>query len=140
MKVLIDTNVVLDVILEREPFVESAIALFALIEAGKLQGYITATTITNIFYIVRKLRGRETALQAISRLIKGLNLCTVNLQVIQQAVSINLQDFEDGVQVACAISENLDAIVTRDQNDFQIVNFPVLSTTDLLNRLSNTDD
>lgn len=54
MRVLVDTNIVLNVILEREPFVESATDLFNLIEKGKIQGYIAATTITNIFYIVRK--------------------------------------------------------------------------------------
>ncbi|MCC3471298.1 MAG: PIN domain-containing protein [Microcoleus sp. PH2017_15_JOR_U_A] len=52
MKILIDTNIVLDLILEREPFVESAIALFEQIERGNLEGYIAATTITNIFYII----------------------------------------------------------------------------------------
>lgn len=91
MKVLIDTNVVLDVILERELFVESATALFALIEDNEIQGYIAATTITNIFYVVRKLRGREVALQAISQLLRGLNLCDVGHQVIQQALSIDLK-------------------------------------------------
>ncbi|WP_236556828.1 PIN domain-containing protein [Calothrix sp. PCC 7507] len=54
MKILIDTNVVLDLLLEREPFVENAIALFEQIEQGNLEGFITATTITNIFYIIRQ--------------------------------------------------------------------------------------
>jgi predicted nucleic acid-binding protein len=54
MKVLIDTNIVLDLLLEREPFVEEAIALFEQVEAGQVHGYVAATTITNIFYIGRK--------------------------------------------------------------------------------------
>jgi predicted nucleic acid-binding protein len=132
MRVLIDTNVVLDVILERKPFVETAIALFALIETGKIQGYISATTITNIFYIVRKLKGREVALEAISRLLRGLNLCSVGTRVIQQALHLNLHDFEDGVQLACAVLESLDAVVTRDGNDFQDANFTVLSTAQIV--------
>ncbi len=70
MKVLIDTNIVLDLLLEREPFVESAIALFEQIERGNLIGYIAATTITNIFYIIRKTEGREVALAAINRLLR----------------------------------------------------------------------
>lgn len=78
MKVLIDTNVVLDVILDREPFVESAAALFGLVEVGRLQGYVSATTITNIFYIVRKLKGRQVALEAIiAKLLRGMVLCSV---------------------------------------------------------------
>ena len=136
MRVLIDTNVVLDVILEREPFVETAVAFFALIEAGKIQGYIAATTITNIFYIVHKLKGREVALDAIARLLQGLNLCAVESRVIQQALYLNLHDFEDGVQLACAVIEGLDAVVTRDVNDFQNVNFTVLSTAHLVDQFT----
>lgn len=136
MRVLIDTNVVLDVILEREPFVEAAIALFALIEAGKIQGYIAATTITNIFYIVRKIEGREVALNAIARLLQGLNLCAVETRVIQRALDLNLHDFEDGVQLACAILESLDAVVTRDVNDFQNTNFTVLSTAHIVDQFT----
>ena len=59
MKVLVDTNIILDVLLDREPFVENAIQFFELIETGEIQGFIAATTITNIFYILRKLLGRE---------------------------------------------------------------------------------
>lgn len=67
MKILIDTNVVLDLLLEREPFVENAVALFEQVELGRLEGYIAATTITNIFYILRKSEGREVAFIAINR-------------------------------------------------------------------------
>lgn len=136
MRLLIDTNVVLDVILEREPFVDAAIALFGLIEAGRLQGYIAATTVTNIFYIVRKLQGREVALQAIARLMRGMALCEVNRQVIDRALSLGLKDFEDGVQLACAVSAGLDAVVTRNEEDFQGADFAVLSPVTLMARLS----
>ncbi len=137
MKVLIDTNIALDVILEREPFVESATEIFELVEIGKLQGYIAATTITNIFYIVRKLKSREFALQAITRLLQGCHFCEVNHSVIQQALSLNLNDFEDGVQLACAVLNKLDAITTRNEDDFEGVEFTVLSPIDLLTHIAN---
>ena len=137
MKVLIDTNIALDVILEREPFVESATEIFELVETGKLQGYIAATTITNICYIVRKLKSREFALQAITRLLQGFNFCEVNHSVIQQALSLNLNDFEDGVQLACAVLNNLDAITTRNEDDFEGVELTVLSPIDLLAHIAN---
>ena len=137
MKVLIDTNIALDVILEREPFVEAATEIFELVETGKLQGYIAATTITNIFYIVRKLKSREFALQAITRLLQGCNFCEVNHSVIQQALSLNLNDFEDGVQLACAVLNKLDAITTRNEDDFEGVELTVLSPIDLLAHIAN---
>lgn len=85
MKVLIDTNIVLDLLLEREPFVEAAIARFELVEAGQVQGYIAATTITNVFYILRKAQGREAALQAASRIATGLEICAVDRPTIIEA-------------------------------------------------------
>jgi predicted nucleic-acid-binding protein len=83
VKILIDTNVVLDLLLEREPFIETAIALFEQIEQGNLEGAIAATTITNIFYIIRKAEGREVALEAIHRLLIGLQFCAVDRQTVE---------------------------------------------------------
>lgn len=135
MKVLIDTNVVLDLLLEREPFVESAIALFEQVERGNLTGYIAATTITNIFYIIRKSEGREVALAAINRLLTGLQFCAVDRQTVETALRLNLKDFEDGIQLACADISQLDGIVTRDPKDFIDSSLPIYSPTELLNQL-----
>jgi predicted nucleic acid-binding protein len=136
MKVLIDTNIVLDLLLEREPFVEDAIALFDQVEAGQVRGYIAATTITNIFYIVRKVQGREAALQAVSRIAAGLEICAIDRHTIAQALASNLKDFEDGIQFACAVLNQLDAIATRDTSDFIGVSLPVWSIAELQAQLS----
>lgn len=135
MKIIIDTNVVLDLLLEREPFVETAIALFEQIEQGNLEGFIAATTITNIFYIIRKTEGREVALAAIHRLLIGVQFCAVNRQTIETALKLELKDFEDSIQLACATLNQLDAIVTRDQKDFIGSNLPIYSPTELLNQI-----
>jgi predicted nucleic acid-binding protein len=135
VKVLIDTNIILDLILEREPFIEDAIALFEQIEQGNLVGYIAATTITNIFYIIRKTEGREVALAAINRLLTGLQFCTVDRQTVETALSLDIKDFEDSVQLACATFSQLDAIVTRDRQDFSGSKLPIYSPTELLNQL-----
>jgi len=135
MKVLIDTNVVLDLLLEREPFIESALLLFEQIEQGKLVGYIAATTITNVFYIIRKAEGYETAITAVQRLLIGLQLCAVDQVVVATALDTGLKDFEDGIQLACATLNRLDAIVTRDLQDFSNANLPIWSISDVLARL-----
>jgi predicted nucleic acid-binding protein len=135
MKVLIDTNIVLDLLLEREPFIEDAIQLFEQIEIGKLKGYIAATTITNIFYIIRKAEGREIAEKAIHQILAGLELCEVNRAVVETALTHNLKDFEDGIQLACATLNHLDIVVTRDLKDFAGANFSVCSIKELLTRL-----
>jgi predicted nucleic acid-binding protein len=135
MKILIDTNVVLDLLLEREPFVENAITLFEQVERGNMEGHIAATTITNIFYIIRKTEGREVALAAIHRLLIGLKFCAVNRQTVETALRLGLKDFEDSIQLACATLNNLDAIVTRDQKDFISSNLPIYSPAELLNQI-----
>lgn len=136
MKVLIDTNVVLDLLLEREPFVETTISLFEQIERRNLDGYIAATTITNIFYIIRKTEGREVALTAINRLLIGLRFCAVTRQTVETALSFGLKDFEDSIQLACATLNQLDAVVTRDHEDFIGSNFPIYSPAELLSQLT----
>ncbi|WP_299402097.1 PIN domain-containing protein [Acaryochloris sp. IP29b_bin.148] len=135
MKVLIDTNVVLDLLLERDPFVETAIALFEQIELGNLAGYIAATTITNIFYIIRKTEGREVAINAVNRLLIGLQFCAVDRQTVKTALSLGLKDFEDSIQLACAVLNQLDGIVTRDPKDFIDSKLLIYSPTEILNRL-----
>lgn len=135
MRVLLDTNIILDLLLEREPFVGDAVAVFNQIERGSLEGYIAATTITNIFYIIRKAEGRETALAAIHRLLVGLEFCAVDRQTIETALSFDLRDFEDAIQLACATLNQLDGVVTRNHKDFIGSNLPIYSPAELLNQL-----
>ena len=135
MKILVDTNIVLDVFLAREPFVHNALTLFDWIEKGKIEGFITATTVTNIFYILRKAKGREQAIEVIKRLLLGFGLCDVNQTVIEYALNLNFKDFEDGVQVGCAVVSELDGIVTRNIADFSGTDLPVFSVSQLIERL-----
>jgi predicted nucleic acid-binding protein len=135
VKILVDTNIVLDLLLEREPFVENAILIFEQIEQGKLEGYIAATTITNIFYIIRKTESREIAIAAINRLLTGIQFCAVDRQTVETALSLGLKDFEDSIQLACATLSKLDGIVTRDRKDFVGSNLPIYSPAELLNQL-----
>ncbi|KZL49479.1 MULTISPECIES: type II toxin-antitoxin system VapC family toxin [Cyanophyceae] len=118
MRVFIDTNVVLDFLLEREPFVEDAVKLFAKIDAGEIAGFIAATTITNIYYIIRKAAGVKVAEDAISQILSDLHICAVDKNVLEQAKSLNFKDFEDAVQYACAMISMVDVIVTRDVSGF----------------------
>ncbi|APB34151.1 PIN domain protein, putative [Gloeomargarita lithophora Alchichica-D10] len=126
MRVLIDTNVVLDFLQEREPFVENAARLFERIDAGEIEGFIVATTITNIYYIVRRASGRVVAQDAIMQVLSDLNICAVNLELLEQALALNFEDFEDAVQYACAVVHSVDAIVTRDASGFVNAEIPVV--------------
>jgi predicted nucleic acid-binding protein len=83
MRVLVDTNVVLDFLQEREPFVENAARLFERIDAGEIEGFIAATTITNIYYIVRRAAGTKVAQDAIAQVLADLNICAVDREVVE---------------------------------------------------------
>lgn len=136
MRVLLDTNIILDYLLEREPFVRDADALIQTIRTGQIQGYVTATTLTDIFYIARKAHSVGMARQNVSDILVVMEVCTVGRSILEAALSSNLSDFEDAVQLACAVHENLDAIITRDTQDFTDATLPILSAGELLQRLS----
>ncbi|HCF29885.1 MAG TPA: DNA-binding protein [Cyanobacteria bacterium UBA11049] len=135
MRVLVDTNIVLDALLEREPFFRDAKALLKAIENHQIQGYITATTLTDIFYIARKNKGIERARLDVSDLLALMQICTVDRSILETAVSSNLSDFEDAVQLACAVSNNLNAIATRDAQGFVDVSMQILSAGELLQQM-----
>lgn len=137
MRVLIDTNIVLDFLLQREPFFQKADLLFQTIDSGRVVGYITATTLTDIFYISRRHTGSiEKARQAILDTLTAMVICPVNRAVLESAFVSGLPDFEDAVQIACAIAQGLDAITTRDA-DFSSVLLPVLTVEEILQQLDS---
>jgi predicted nucleic acid-binding protein len=139
MKVLVDTNIVLDFLLQREPFFQEAKLLFQAIASEQVVGYITATTITDIFYIAQKhTKNIQQARQAVSLVLTGMEVCPVNRMVLELAFDSGLADFEDAVQIQCAVAQKLDAILTRDKKGFLDSSVPVLSIATLLQQLPSS--
>lgn len=133
MRVLIDTNIILDFLLQRSPFCEDAELLFQLIDSGQVIGYVTATTLTDIFYIAHKhTRSIEQARQAVSEILTVMQICPVNRAVLEAALNSGLTDFEDAVQIFCAVAQGLDSILTRDNQGFLSSPIPVFSIQELL--------
>lgn len=136
MNVLLDTDVVLDLLLEREGFVEAAAALFDAQDAGEIRVFVSAITPLNVFYIAAKVLGRQNTEEAIYELLGSVDVCTIDYQVLQQALSLSFKDYEDAVQVASALSAHLGAIVTRNLPDYRNSPLPVYSPSDFLTLLS----
>jgi predicted nucleic acid-binding protein len=103
LKVLFDTNIILDVLLEREPFFEHSSQLFDFVESKKIDGYLCATTLTTIDYLVTKHHNRQLAKQAIQSLLALFSVAGVNKLILINAVDSEFSDFEDAVlyQSAC---------------------------------------
>jgi predicted nucleic acid-binding protein len=135
IKVLLDTNVVLDLLLDREGFAEAAASIWDAHCRNEVEAYIAAITPINTFFIARKLKGADLAREYVSKLLGTLKICPLDHQSLLAAEILSLPDYEDSVQVASAMFNNLDAIITRDPKDFKNSPLPVYSPTDFLQNL-----
>ena len=127
MRVLLDTNIILDLFLEREPFVDDAALLWRANEEGHLTAYVSAITPVNLFYIGRKLKGRAVAFQVVQEVLAALAIAPVNQIVLKSGLLLDVDDYEDAVQLASATASGVDAIITRNVDDFKKVRLPVFS-------------
>lgn len=134
-RVLLDTNVVLDVLLKRDPWAADASRLWEAIDDGRVAGHITASAITDIFYVARRLTDLETAQEAVRTCLDAFEICVVDRQVLERANSLAGKDFEDNLQIACAEVDNLDAIVSRDVEGFAAASMAVFTPTAFLEQL-----
>jgi len=118
MQVLIDTNVILDAILRRGEFSRLAQLLVRKHEEKLFQGFVSASAITDIYFIVEKERKREFALLAVKKVVRMLTVIPVNLEILESAFALPMDDFEDAVQTAAAKDFGIDIVVTRDKTGF----------------------
>ena len=132
MKVLFDTNVVLDVLLEREPHADAAARLFSLVDNGSLEGSICATTATTVFYIAARFVGSKRAHAQVHELLGLVDVAPVDRDVLDRALDLDFTDFEDAVLHEAAIAGGMSAIVTRDRGGFANATIPVFDPRELL--------
>ncbi len=118
MKVLVDTNVVLDVLLDRRPHSTDSASIFRLVEEGRLQGLLCATTLTTIDYLLLQSVSRGEARKYLAQLIRLFDVAPVNRAVIEGAMQSRIDDFEDAVLAQAAALAGADLIVTRNARDF----------------------
>ncbi len=138
MRVLLDNDVVLDFVLEREPFFADAEMIFQYLDDGDIECYVSAITPINVFYTTRKLKDKDIALQAVKDLLVAIEVCRTDKTVLQTAFTLNFGDYEDAVQCAGALAENLDAIVTRNTKDYKNSFVKVYSPAEFVQLLQNT--
>ena len=117
MKVVVDTNVILDFFLSREPYVSEVKKLFEQIYLGKIDAFATANSITDVYYVTAKKLGDVAAREAIKHLLKMLGIISVDGSDCANALSLPLKDYEDALVVTCASKEQMDFIISND-NDF----------------------
>lgn len=121
---LIDTDVILDVVLARDPWAADAIRALDAMSRKRAHGFLSAHSITTVHYIVEKARGRAIANSAIADLLQILDIVPLDDSDFQRALVLGLPDFEDAVQVAAHLRAGADFLVTRDAKHF--ANAPVI--------------
>ena len=126
-RVLIDTNVVLDVLLERKPHLAASAAIWDVVESGGVEAYLAAHAITTMHYLAQKQLGTRRAKRVISSLLQVFRVAAVDGNVLRDALQFEAQDFEDAVSAAAAQAAGCEAIVTRDPKGFRTAGLPVLT-------------
>jgi len=119
MKVLADTNVILDVLLERQPHFGFSKALWAAIEAGAGKGLLAAHALTTVHCLVAQKYGKSPAVQTVEALVRVFAVATVDQSVVAEALKLPFTDFEDAVTAASARAAGCDFIATRDPKGFR---------------------
>ena len=132
MRILLDTNVVLDVLLDRRPHSTDAALVFQLIEESTVKGLLCATTLTTIDYLLTQSLNRREARKHLTQLIRLFEIAPVNRAVIESAMNGKLDDFEDAVLDQAACQSGADAIITRDAKGFVHASSSVLDPRQLL--------
>jgi predicted nucleic acid-binding protein len=118
-RVLFDTNVVLDVLLNRQPYAESSAAVWAAVETGALEGMLAAHAVTTIHFLARKETGAIKARRIVSAILRVFEVAAVDGAVVHEALQLPCSDFEDAVTAAAARSAGCECIVTRDPKGFR---------------------
>ena len=136
MRMMIDTNIILDVLLEREPFFGPSREVLNLCESRDIQGFISASAATDIFYLIRKgLGSTDEAYRALGHILDIVKVLTVTNNDVNDAFLVKARDFEDCLQATCAKSNKCAGIVTRNPKDFREFGIPVFSPEEITERI-----
>jgi predicted nucleic acid-binding protein len=117
-RVLFDLNVILDVLIRREPYFVDAARLWSLAESSQIEGFVAAHSFTTLFYLYRRQSDPARAYQAIRKLLQVFDVAGIDRQIIETACDLAWRDFEDAVQATAASRSNCDYLVTRNPEDY----------------------
>jgi predicted nucleic acid-binding protein len=138
LRVLFDTNVILDLLLDRKPHSQAAGELLSAVEASQISGYVCATTVTTIHYLATKVVGARKARAEIRKLLSLLEVAPVNRAVLDGAVRSKVTDYEDAVICEAARQVSADAVVTRNVRDFKSSGIRVYSPVEMVKVLDSS--
>ena len=137
MKVFLDTNVLLDYLLNREGFAEYAMQLLLLGNAKEIDLCVADLSISNIAYITRETISKEDFYDVMKKLSRCYTIVSMGKKVVNQALDAQWSDFEDALQYYTALNAGADVIITRNAKDFKQAELPVMTASEYLAHLED---
>jgi predicted nucleic acid-binding protein len=134
--IYVDSDIILDLVIGRQPFVAEAKRLFAMAESGKVKLYTTPVVFANIFYILRKQYSAETIKTNLKILRQLISIIPADESSVDKALTSPFTDFEDALQYHAALDNGMSAIITRNLSDFRFATIPVMTAGDFLAQLN----
>lgn len=131
MRILFDTNIILDVLLNRKEFVETSANLVGMVENNNLDGYLCATTITTLAYLISKAINKKQAKIEIQKLLTLFKISDVNSTVLKLSINSEFADFEDAVQYYSGETCDVEGLVTRNTKDYKNTDLPIYTPDEL---------
>lgn len=128
--VFVDTNVILDVLLENEDLWEDSIKVYKYAELGQIRACMSASSMTDIFYVARKRLTAPVARSAIEKLLSIFDIVGVDGDDLHGALTLPIDDMEDALQAWCAQKVTADALITNDTDGFSKIDIPVIAPAD----------
>ena len=136
LRILIDLNILLDVLQKREPFYETSAYLLAAVETGRVTGYVAAHSLTTLFYLLQKDKGAAEARAILTNLLQFIKVAQVDQGTIEQALNLEISDFEDAVQMMAAVQCKVSYLITRNTKDYPSPLLPIMQPVDFLASIS----
>jgi predicted nucleic acid-binding protein len=136
--IFIDTDVIIDFLIDREPHSREAAIIFTRIEQKKLKGYVSSLTFSNLYYVLRKIESHNKVIAKLDSISRLLTILKVDQQTIKYAIASGFPDFEDSIQYNCALDyKKIDVLITRNIKDYKDSEIPVMTPADYLKMVSS---
>jgi predicted nucleic acid-binding protein len=132
MDLFVDTNVILDVFMRRQPFYEESACVWSLCETGKITGFISALSFPNVFYLLRRAEGYNAARKGMGLMRDVFIPVPLDSQITNQAIDSDIKDFEDAIQFFSALRVGADSLITRNAKDFPTGDVPIQTPAEFL--------
>jgi predicted nucleic acid-binding protein len=132
VNVFVDTNILLDVLARREPFYADSAEVWTLAETGRVAGFVSTLSLPNLYYLLRRTKGQQSARKALGILRDIFSLVPLDVQISNQAIDAGIKDFEDAIQFFSALRAEADVLITRNCKDFPIGDVAVQTPAEFL--------